>query len=349
MRKEIFARCLADERLAGPIGRYGISLTCKAAHVMDSRRLTLYIQGWLGWVEDAIHVVIDQLLFGDGRVSDFFRYAYPEDFPAEDRCTRIKDERRTLLFRIRHMLRALAGVAKHYEYFEQWKFTGIEFAMDQLENIIQQVIGGYAYERFRAFYRRFHAIWAAVNPALDNEDSIRAELLDLVDESCAVFEALADAMRQIEAKEGAASEIAEATVAIRECAEGQREATRVAKRALVVAEKVAGLAAQREPGEDDIYGRMAGLERYNEAKRCEIAAAIKMSHRDYPVVKGASSHTAPTLGKLAERCWRANRERFEELAKLKLEPGYKNVATFKSALYDLARRYPAADHFVWQP
>ena len=51
---------------------------------------------------------------------------------------------------------------------------------------------------------------------------------------------------------------------------------------------------------------------------------------------------------LADRCWRANREKFEELAKLKLEPGYKNVATFKSALYDLARRYPAADHFVWR-
>ena len=123
MRKEIFARCLADERLAGPIGRYNVSLTCKAAHVMDSRRLTLYIQGWLGWVEDAIHVVIDQFLFGDGKVSDYLGYEFPPEFPQDERITRIKDERRTLLFRIRHMFRALAGVAKHYEYFEQWKFT----------------------------------------------------------------------------------------------------------------------------------------------------------------------------------------------------------------------------------
>ena len=348
MRKEIFARCLADERLAGPIGRYRVSLTCKAAHVMDSRRLTLYIQGWLGWVEDAIHVVIDQFLFGDGKVSDYLGYEFPPEFPQDERITRIKDERRTLLFRIRHMFRALAGVAKHYEYFEQWKFTGIEFAMKQLEDIIRQVIGGTAYERFHAFFMRFRGVWAAVNPSLDCEESIRTELLDLVDEAYAVFGTLAHAMRQIEAKSDAPSEIAEATATIRECADEQREATRVAKRALVVAEKVAGLATQREPSEDDVYGRMAGLERYNEAKRYEIAAAIKMSHRDYPVVRSSSSHSDPTIGKLAERCWRANRERFEELAKLKLEPGYKNVATFKSALYDLARRYPAADHFVWK-
>lgn len=293
-------------------------------------------------------MVIDQFLFGDGKVSDYFRYSYPPEFPIDERRTRLKDERRTLLSRFRYMLRALAAVSKHYEYFEQWKFSGIEFAIKQLEDIIRQVIGGAAYERFHAFYMRFRGVWEAVNPSLDCEESIRMELLDLVDEAYAVFEDLADAMRRIEAKDDEASEIAEATETIRECVDEQRKATRVAKRALVVAEKVAGLAAHREPSEDDVYGRMAGLERYNEAKRYEIVAAIKMSHRDYPVVRSSSSHSDPTIGKLAERCWRANRERFEDLAKLKLEPGYKNMATFKSALYDLARRHPAADHFVWK-
>jgi len=108
-----------------------------------------------------------------------------------------------------------------------------------------------------------------------------------------------------------------------------------------------GVAASRPDASEDIYGRYVGLDGCNESQRTELKAAIDMSHRDYPLMlkprRGENS-----LSKLAERCWRANSERFEGLAKLKAEPGYKNVATFKSALYDLARRYPAADHFVWR-
>ena len=72
-----------------------------------------------------------------------------------------------------------------------------------------------------------------------------------------------------------------------------------------------------------------------------------MSHRDYPLVR-RPKRTEPSLSKLAARCWRANQERFEALAKLKVEPGYKNVDTFKTALYGLMKKYPSADHFRWQ-
>lgn len=55
-----------------------------------------------------------------------------------------------------------------------------------------------------------------------------------------------------------------------------------------------------------------------------------------------------SLRKLASRCWKANADRFESLAKLGAEAGYPNKAAFAAALYRLAKRYPSADHFRWQ-
>lgn len=72
-----------------------------------------------------------------------------------------------------------------------------------------------------------------------------------------------------------------------------------------------------------------------------------MSHRDYPVVRKPKCRADPTIGKLAKRCWKANRDAFEKMSKLKREPGYKDEKAFRATLYALARRHPAADHFRW--
>lgn len=59
------------------------------------------------------------------------------------------------------------------------------------------------------------------------------------------------------------------------------------------------------------------------------------------------SREDPTIGKLSQKCWKANRDDFERLSKLPREPGYKDERAFRATLYALARNYPAVDHFRW--
>ena len=89
---------------------------------------------------------------------------------------------------------------------------------------------------------------------------------------------------------------------------------------------------------------MAGLDRFNASQRREIEIAIRTSHNGYTLTKGG----AHNISSLAEKCYRDNAETFEALAKLPSEPGFKDAKSYKTALYKLAKRYPAADHFVWK-
>ena len=72
-----------------------------------------------------------------------------------------------------------------------------------------------------------------------------------------------------------------------------------------------------------------------------------MSHRDYPVVRKPKCRADPTIGKLAKRCWKANRDAFEKMSKLMREPGSRGGTSFRATLFALARPHPAADHFRW--
>ena len=61
--------------------------------------------------------------------------------------------------------------------------------------------------------------------------------------------------------------------------------------ALVVAEKVAGLAARQEIGEDDVCGRMVGIEAFGDARRLENGCGV------HPV-----DHATHELAQCSHRC-----------------------------------------------
>jgi len=54
------------------------------------------------------------------------------------------------------------------------------------------------------------------------------------------------------------------------------------------------------------------------------------------------------ISSLADKCWRENAADFKALAALPKEPGFRDVKSYKTALYRLYNKYPAADHFRWQ-
>ncbi len=325
-------------------------LPAKSLKIMESRRRTLYIQGLVDWVEDALHNVTRQFLGcnGESRTSDYLRMAYPRDFPEEKRRNSTGDERKTLRYRFRYMFRCLMLIADRYEEFEQWKFTGLECMMEIFEEVVRQALGAAVADRFHTFYLRFRGLWKTVNPALNSKDDVYEELCRLMDEADIVFEDMfmECVSRETAREKGTNPDMGEAVEAMQEVAEECREATREQRHAAKLVAKVAGVAlVHGVDGEG--YGRYEGLETLNENRRAEVKAAIDMSHRDYPVVRKPKCRADPTIGKLAQRCWKANRAAFEKLAKLPREPGYKDEKTFRVTLYALARNYPAADHFRW--
>ena len=323
---------------------YTIRLSDKAAKVLRLRRRTLYTMGRLNWVEDGIFVVIEQIMCGSDKLSNYFHIRYPKTMPESRRRNDTEDERKTLKYRFRYLFRCLDIKAEYYEELEQWKFSGLEFALQAFVDIIGQALGADVGRRLNEFYLHFRSIWVAVNPDITCVADFRREVRKLVDEVDEVFELMLAASLRLEAREAGVSRaeesMARAAKALESAAREQRQTNRIVAR-------VAGVAASRREVADDGYGRYAGLEAFNEAQRTELKAAIDMSHRDYPLVKNPKRQE-PSLSKLAARCWKANHERFEALSKLKVEPGYKNACTFKTALYGLAKKYPAADHFVWR-
>jgi len=323
---------------------YAIRLSDKATKVLQLRRRTLYTMGRLNWVEDGIFVVIEQIMFGSDKLSDYLQIRYPKSMPESRRRNDTEDERKTLKYRFRYLFRCLDLKAEYYEELEQWKFSGLEFALEAFVDIMRQALGEDIGRRLNEFYWHFRSIWVAVNPNITCAEDFRREVRKLVDEVDEVFELMLAASLKLEESEAgfsrAEESMARAAKALESAAREQRQTSRIVA-------KVAGVAASRPEVADDEYGRYAGLDAFNEAQRTELKAAIDMSHRDYPLVR-CPKRTEPSLSKLAARCWRANQERFEALAKLKTEAGYKNVDTFKTALYGLMKKYPSADHFVWK-
>ena len=320
-----------------PIGRFGVVLPPKACETIASRKLTLYIQQRLNWVEDGLITFIDQALATEGRLSDYLRLTYPKEMPVEKRRNDTGGERKPLRFRFRYMLRSLEVVSRHYKSFVQWQFSGLEFMMEAFAEVVRQVLGAEAAERVMAFYRHFRSIWQAVNPSLWSEADASAELKRLVDEVDELFEDLFARCLAREASNEAAGRISAAADTL------QKASAQNMKAARIVA-KVAGLATARVAQDEDVAD---GLARFNEAQRREIALASRMSHARYPVAKGAKAQ-GHTISALAERCWREHEEDFRALARLPKAPGFASVKSYKTALYRLAREYPRANHFRWQ-
>lgn len=323
------------------IGRYGIVLPPKALDTIASRKLSLYIEQRLNWVEDGLMKLIDLALSDTGKLSDYLRLVYPDYIPIEKRKNDTGGERKPLKFRFRYMLRSLEVISRHYKDLVQWRFSGLEFTLGSFCEIARQVFGPEIGRQAKDFYEHFRSIWQAVNPNIWCEDDLCKEIKRLVDEVDALFDAMLAKSVELETQQGM---MAEATSALKESAEANRHAAiDNAKSARIVA-KVAGLSAARIAAQEDTTSSMAGLDRFNASQRREIEIAIRASHNGYTLTKGG----AHNISSLAEKCYRDNAETFEALAKLPSEPGFKDAKSYKTALYKLFKRYPVADHFVWQ-
>ena len=250
---------------------YTIQLSDKAAKVLRLRRRTLYTMGRLNWVEDGIFVVIEQIICGSDKLSNYLHIRYPKTMPESRRRNDTEDERKTLKYRFRYLFRCLDIKAEYYEELEQWKFSGLEFALQAFVDIIGQALGADVGRRLNEFYLHFRSIWVAVNPDITCVADFRREVRKLIDEVDEVFELMLAASLRLEAREAdvsrAEESMARAVKALESAAREQRQTNRIVA-------KVAGVAASHREVADDEYGRYAGLEAFNEAQRTELKAAI---------------------------------------------------------------------------
>lgn len=63
-----------------PIGMFGVVLPPKALDTIASRKLSLYIEQRLNWVEDGLMKLIDLALSDSCKLSDYLRLVYPTTY-----------------------------------------------------------------------------------------------------------------------------------------------------------------------------------------------------------------------------------------------------------------------------
>lgn len=191
MRNDYFRRGLLDAaRERKPIGKFAITFTSKELDILELRKFTSHILNKLLWVEDAVQVIIDCMARGTGEIAPYFQASFPRDFAVEERQNQTKEERRTLLYRLRFLFKCMYKLRSEYKLFEQWRFSGLEFVMDSLCDKIRQAFGQIAFETFEKFYSRMKKLWKAVSPDLDSPEAVGQELTNLLEEVTIVFETL---------------------------------------------------------------------------------------------------------------------------------------------------------------
>ena len=199
MGNELNFEKYADKK---PIGRYGIVLPPKALDTIASRKLSLYIEQRLNWVEDGLMKLIDLALSDTGKLSDYLRLVYPDCIPIEKRKNDTGGERKPLKFRFRYMLRSLEVISRHYKDLVQWRFSGLEFTLGSFCEISRQVFGPEIGRQAKDFYEHFRSIWQAVNPNIWCEDDLCKEIKRLVDEVDALFDAMLAKSVELETQQG---------------------------------------------------------------------------------------------------------------------------------------------------
>ena len=70
---------------------YTIRLSDKGTKVLQLRRRTLYTMERLNWVEDGIFVVIEQIMFGSDKLSNYLQIRYPKSMPESRRRNDTED------------------------------------------------------------------------------------------------------------------------------------------------------------------------------------------------------------------------------------------------------------------
>lgn len=328
---------------------FQVVLEDKAKETLSSRCMSRYISQKADWVEDGLHLVIEQFCTG-GPVSDYLMLTYPANMPEEKRRNDTGSERKTLRYRFRYMIKCLGLISGNYRSLVQWHFSGLEFMMEIFEEVLRQALGKEIADRFGVLASNVRGIWKVVNPQIKNEADFTKVLRELSDEADEVFEAILVACiakeREADAAERHDETISSAVATIETAAAQCHEAAKIQKRATKIVCKVAGLAAGMNEAAGDSTSRYAGLDDYPEARRTALKGAIDMSHAEYPISRNSKRGTH-TIKKLAARYWKANEDRLEQLAKLPNGAGFKNAESLASTLYRLSKRFPNADYFAW--
>ncbi len=346
----------------GPIGRFGIRLTRKQAKMMDSRLFTLELMSRVNWVEEGILLVIGQILFSEDALLPYFMGNYADGGMAvEQRRTENDEERRPLLFRLRRMLRTMKSSAGNYEKFEQWRFTGLEFALQSFADVVRQAFGAEAHEKVYAFYRRLRNLWKAVSPELDSPEAVRAELEKLIDESDRVFQFLLLKIVRLD-EERAKARAAVATPPPGEI-DNMQQIAKVAINGLNIAAsaidksiaqnrcatrvlaKVAGITGENLRGRDDPADPEACLRGLNATRREEMRLVLALTEK-FPLVRGGKKGSN-TPDAVAHKCWVLNKESFAEKAKLSECRGFPSAEALASGFQRIIRHYPNSPAIHW--
>lgn len=335
----------------GAVGPYGIRLSHKIYETLGASHLKHHLVSHINWVGDALRVVIRQMLSAEGRVSDYLMMTYPESFSESQRRTESRDQRHTLLYRLRLLLRCMMRAPSHYRTVGHDAYSSLRTELDVMVECVRQAVGGAAYERLRESVERFNRLWFETDPDKADDRRVVEELQYLLDEDVmAVFESLRVAFCNKESEREQAESVRDAerermASELRRLSEAQEASNRETRSLRLLCNR---LVAEGSAGDaDDPYSRLAGLDRIRGAKRTELLACISCSHERFAIRRGDKSGDH-TLTHLAEVVWREHREEFEAYARLAEDPGYKNVRSLAAKLYKLAAKYPEADHFRWE-
>ncbi len=293
----------------------------------------------LNWAEDAALNIIDKLQKGE-KIADYFlpRYAVGEK-------TITGDNRRTLQYRLRYMLEKFLDKKSSITDFQQWRFSGLEGALDILVFALDKFGGEDFSLPLKTWTRDLQDIWHVVSQDTTPEELDRAvhRLLNTLEDVFAIMH------KKINALENASEEPPKLEDKIERLAEKVDESAKVQRQQnkLIVGTLAA---AKIEEAEENEYSRYAGLDKFRPVRRLQLKKAIDYSHdNDFRVTKDARGNNhGNTLSKLAAVVWLENKDEFERLAKIEGESGYKNAESLGTALYNLAKKYPSADHFVWE-
>lgn len=352
MREERIAKVLsiAFDRKTKKAGRYEIALTDRQEDTLNSRQMSLFVMHLMDWVEDASRLILDAACNTDGSIYMFFGMCYPKEFSGGDRLIRQEGERKTLLYRLHYLLRALAyhKAAERASEWHQWHITGCQETLSTLAYAVGQIVGAERIEPFNEFRARFFRLFTCENTELTTPAQVEEELRNLGELIDRAFEAIREGVRkrdaEIDAKASEKGELAKVAEQMKRNNDIEAGKERSMKKAVNCLSKVVTERWAPEPA--DPYSQMTGLERCNAAQKRELMAAFKVSHERFPVDRSGKD-PKHSLRALARRVWEDNKVEFEALAKLTKEPGYKNADSLAVKLCKLAKTYPSADHFRW--
>lgn len=326
-----------------------IYLTERQKGFVSSRAVTLKIYEALNWVEDAAINIIHKLE-QEEKIAVYFRADYPKNFSKQ--TTFIGEARRTLLFRMRLMIQRLQAFKDNAKEFQEWRFAGLKGTMDILIFHLEKAYSKEAVEKLSVWWGTFKRLWDAVG-GVDTTEELDAILTMLLNSLDSAFSQVRDHIEEKEKsdKENDGQERAaenrhkEVMGALGEIKDSIDINDKTNKKALKITEKVLVQKKLDEEAEEDEYSRYAHLSDFSEMKRYEIKKAIDFSHAGFSIQRDVRGKDVKSLKKLAAAVWNDNKDEFERFAKL---DGYSSLASFSTALYNLAKKYPAADHFAWE-